>query len=114
MAAAPIRTREAVSDDVPKIPPQRAKLALSAGLREMADAIDAGEVQWVAAVAMYTPEGGNARERAFDQISGFPDPAAGPFWMLATGALRSAYLDFEAQLMEVAASTITDTKTFPT
>ena len=102
--------------DIPSIQPQRAKLVLATALRKMADAIEAGEVQWVAAVALYNLEGSQKRERAFDQASGWPETQddGAVSWILATGVLRSAYLDFEDQLMNAGAETIVAPKAFTT
>ena len=95
--------------DVPQIPPQRAKAALVIGLRDMADAVERGDVQYVAAVALYTPEGAEAREHAFDQLGGFPvrhDRAIS--WMLPLGVLRAAFLDLESHILELAGRTETN------
>jgi len=100
--------------DVTQIPPKRARLALSAGLRKMADAVDAGEVHWVSAMALYTQPAAEARGHAFGQLAGWPQQGGAPYWMMALGALRSSYLDFEEQILEVGASTITDPKTYTT
>lgn len=100
--------------DVPQIPPKRARMALSSGLREMADAVDAGEVHWVCAMALYTAPAAEARGHAFGQLAGWPQQGGAPYWMMAAGALRSAYIDFEDQIMEVAASTVTNPKTYTT
>jgi hypothetical protein len=92
---------------VPDIKPKRARLALATGLRKLADAVENGDVHWIAAVGVYTQQAAETKGRAFDQLSGFPDSSSGvPFWMVATGALRSAYLDFESQLMDAGAQTV--------
>jgi hypothetical protein len=80
----------------------------------MADAIEAEKVQWVAAVALYTPAGSRERNRAFDQLSGFPVEADCEIWMMPLGVLRSAYLDFEDQLIEFGAQTLKETRTYTT
>ncbi len=98
--------------EVPTIPPQRARMALAEGLRQMAEAVEAGDVHWVAAVALYTEPAAEEKGHAFEQLAGWPQREGAEFWMVAAGVLRSAYLDFEEQIMEVAASTIRNPKTY--
>jgi hypothetical protein len=68
----------------------------------MANDIEAGDVQWAAAVTLYTPEGSQKRGHAFSQLAGFPkwhpDRSS---WMLPLGVLRSAFRDFEDQLLDI-------------
>lgn len=95
--------------DIPKIPPQRARAALVARLREMADAIEAGDVQWAAAVVLYTPEASQKHGHAFSQLSGFPkwhpDRSS---WMLPLGVLRASFRDFEDHLLDIGSDADTD------
>ena len=98
--------------DIPEIPPQRARLALAQSLRGMADAVESGDIVWVGAVCLYTPEVAKAKDHAFAQCSGFPtcDPAS--FWITSLGIARSAFLDFEQELCDIGARTITKPRVY--
>lgn len=78
----------------------------------MADAIERGEVAWAGGLVVYNVTGGAVRKRAFDQASGWPQDEPFMNWILPLGALRSTVLDFEDQLLEAGAKTITDPQVY--
>lgn len=98
-----------MADDIPRIPPQRSRAAMSTWLRELADAVDKGEVQYVFYGALNTPEAAREYGNAFRQAQGYvgaPEAAERFFWMVPLGMARSIYRDVEEQLLDIGAGTV--------
>ena len=98
-----------MTDTPVRIPPQRARAAMTVWLRDLADAVEAGEIQYVFFGALNTPEGAKEHGHAIRQAHGYvgrPDEVERFFWVTPLGMARSVYLDVEDQLINVGAGTL--------
>lgn len=68
-------------------------------LRKIADAIDRGEVKYVAMLTVFTIEGARRRRYIMEQISAFIESIGIGEYVLTLGALRDFYLEAEAALL---------------
>lgn len=102
-------------NQVDRIPPQRARAAVVTMLRELADAVEHGDIQYLFLGALNTPEAAKDYGSAFREIFGYvgePDAAEKLFWMLPLGMARSVYLDVEAQLINAGAGSIQEVEVY--
>lgn len=82
---------------------------MSSWLRELADAVERGEVQYVFYGALNTPESAKEYGNAFRQAQGYVGPPDDPesfFWMVPLGMARSIYRDVEDQLIHIGSGTV--------
>lgn len=95
--------------DTPRIPPQRARAAVVTALRDLADAVERGDIQYLFYGALNTPEAAEKYGSAFRQVHGYvgdPDEIERFFWMTPLGMARSVYLDVETHLNTIGAGSI--------
>jgi hypothetical protein len=102
-------------DYTPRIPPQRARAAVVTALRELADAVERGDIQYLFYGALNTPEAAKDFGSAFRQVHGYvgdPEAVESFFWMTPLGMARSIYLDVESQLTDIGTGTVDSLEVF--
>jgi hypothetical protein len=101
--------------DTPRIPPQRARAAVVTALRELADAVERGDIQYLFYGALNTPEAAKDFGSAFRQVHGYvgdPEAIESFFWITPLGMARSIYLDVESQLTDIGTGTVDSLEVF--
>jgi len=74
-------------------------------LRRIADAVERGEVKYVALLSVFTLDGAKKHGYALEQFVAFIETVGSGEYLLLLGALRDFYLDAESSLVERGAMT---------